>query len=264
LDLTFLGSISLLISDMDGTIYLGNRIFPYTKEFFSLISEKNIDYILFTNNASKSSEDYIRKLDGMSLHVHRNNILTSGDVTAEFLRSERSGKTVYLVGTQSLTDTFNDYGIKIVPNDPDIVVVSFDTTLTYGKLDKACRFIRNGAEFISTHCDLNCPTEDGWMPDSGSICSLITASTGKTPRYFGKPYPETVAMIENITGYDRSQMAIIGDRLYTDIKMGINSGIKTILVLSGETKRSDLAASDIKPDLVYDDLGCFMEDIRKL
>jgi 4-nitrophenyl phosphatase len=264
LDRDILRNIKLFIMDMDGTIYLGNSIFPFTLGFMSLLGQKNIDYIFFTNNASKSKADYIDKLENMSLHIHEDCILSSGDVTAGFLVGSRPGRSVYVVGTQSLINAFTGYGVKVVDKDPDIVVVSFDTALTYEKLDKACRYIRGGAEFLSTHCDINCPSEDGCVPDSGSICALISASTGKFPRYFGKPYPETVSMIERVTGCERSRMAIIGDRLYTDIKMGNINGITSILVLSGETGSKDLAASDIKPDLVYKDLSYLMKDLRDL
>ena len=263
LELKSLKDIKLYILDMDGTIYLGSKLFSYTKDFFEFLENHDKEYILFTNNASKNVAAYADKLKSMSLAVPEKNILTSGDVTAAFLKKHRSKSSVYLVGTELLRDLFVKEGIALTEQDPDIVVTSFDTSLTYEKLDKACRYIREGAEFISTHCDINCPTENGFMPDSGAICAAITASTGVTPRFFGKPYKETIEMIEEITGYGRKDMAIIGDRLYTDIKMGKNSGIKSILVLSGETKASDLEKSDIVPDWVFEDLGQFLDNIRK-
>ena len=246
---------------MDGTIYLGDKVFPYTKKFFKLLDSKGIDYLLFTNNSSKDRKKYMKNLKKMSLDLGIDKILTSGDVTMKFLKTQRTGKLVYLVGTPLLEKAFLEEEIELVSEDPDIVVVSFDTTLTYEKLEKACRFIRKGAEFISTHCDINCPTENGFIPDSGSICALITASTSISPRFFGKPFKETIEMIEHITGHKRSNMAIIGDRLYTDIKMGVSSGIKAILVLSGETKESDLIGATIKPDFIYKDLEQVMNDI---
>lgn len=262
MDRSFFCGIKLVILDMDGTLYLGDSVFPFTKGFFEAIRSRGIDYLIFTNNASKNISVYTEKLKRMSLDIPKEKILTSGDVTAEFLRTERRGRSVFLVGTPCLFDVFSEYGIRTVAEDPDIVVVSFDTTLTYDKLEKACRYIRGGAEFISTHCDLNCPTEDGFVPDSGSICAAVTASTGRIPRYFGKPYPETVYMIEKLTGHKRSEMAMIGDRLYTDMKMGVQSGMKTILVLSGETGIEDAASSPVKPDHIVKDIGALIGYIR--
>ena len=136
----------------------------------------------------------------------------------------------------------------------DIVVTSFDTSLTYEKLNNACRFIRNGAEYLSTHPDFNCPTENGMIPDSGAIAAFVTASTGKTPTYFGKPYKETIEMICEATGCTKDEMCIFGDRLYTDIASGVNAGIDTVFVLSGEGTIKDLEDSEIKPTYVLDNV----------
>ena len=138
----------------------------------------------------------------------------------------------------------------------DIVVTSFDTTLTYEKMDNACRLVRNGAEYLSTHPDFNCPTETGFIPDSGAIAAFVTASTGKTPTYFGKPYKETIEMICEATGFSCDQMCIFGDRLYTDIAVGKRHGVTAVLVLSGETTEADVdaAAPADQPDLVFGSL----------
>jgi len=138
----------------------------------------------------------------------------------------------------------------------DIVVTSFDTTLTYEKLDNACRLVRGGAEYLSTHPDFNCPTETGFIPDSGAIAAFVTASTGKTPTYFGKPYRETIEMICEATGFSCEQMCIFGDRLYTDIAVGKRHGVTAVLVLSGETTSEDVenAAEKDRPDYVFPSL----------
>ena len=139
--------------------------------------------------------------------------------------------------------------------DAPIVVASFDTTLTYDKLEKACRYIREGAEFISTHPDFNCPVEGGFIPDSGAICALITASTGKLPRYFGKPYEDTLQIIEEFSGVARADMVVVGDRLYTDIALGAKHGVASVLVLSGETTLEDLEGSDVQPSVIVQNVG---------
>ena len=161
------------------------------------------------------------------------------------------------MGTPDLEAAFKREGIEL-SDQADIVVVSFDTTLTYEKLNIACRLIREGAEFLSTHPDFNCPVEGGFIPDSGSICALVTASTGKTPRYFGKPYEEVVRMIEDHTGLNRSEMVVVGDRLYTDIAVGARNGMDSVLVLSGETKKEDLEESSVQPAFVVDNVGCLL------
>ncbi len=249
----------LYIFDMDGTIYLGGKPFEFAVRFINNLRNSGRKVLFFTNNASHTDEFYIKKLNRLGFAATEDEIMTSGDVTAEYLNRHRSGQSVYLVGVQELCDDFFKKGINLVEGDvekADIVVTSFDTTLTYKKLDDACRLIRNGAEFLSTHPDFNCPTETGFIPDSGAITAFVTASTGKTPTYFGKPYKETIEMISEATGFDRDEMCIFGDRLYTDIALGKKFGVTSVLVLSGETQPADVDAAEVcdKPDFVFDSL----------
>lgn len=249
----------LFVLDMDGTFYLGNRILDGSLDFIEKLRKTNKDFLFFTNNASKTSEFYIEKLANMGCEITTENIATAGDVTIEYILKNYPGKSIYLVGTPLLEEEFEKKGIKLVQEDPDVVVASFDLTLTYEKLSKACTYIRNGSDFIATHMDINCPTEDGFIPDCGAICAAITASTGAKPRYLGKPFKETVEMIERITGHRKEDMVIIGDRLYTDIATGFNNGVTSILVLTGETKIEDLDSSEIKPDYVFPSLKTITE-----
>ena len=136
-----------------------------------------------------------------------------------------------------------------------MVVIGFDTTLTYEKLSKACTFIREGAVFLATHLDINCPTETGFIPDCGSFCAAISLSTGKQPKYLGKPFAETVEMVLDKTGYSAGEVAFVGDRLYTDVATGVKNGAAGILVLTGETHLEDVAASDVQPDAIFASLG---------
>ena len=251
----------LYIFDMDGTIYLGGRPFDFAKRFIKNLRASGRRVLFFTNNASHTSPFYLQKLERLGFEPGENEIMTSGDVTLEFLKRHRAGKSVYLVGTDELVEEYAAKGIKLVnseadPREADIVITSFDTSLTYEKLDNACRFIRGGAEYLSTHPDMNCPTETGFIPDSGAIAAFCTASTGKVPTYFGKPYKETIEMICEATGKSPAQMCIFGDRLYTDIAVGKRHGVAAILVLSGETKMADVdaAAEADKPDYVFPSL----------
>ena len=246
----------LFIFDQDGTIYLGGRVFPFAVDFINNLRKNGYRVLFFTNNASHNPTFYYDKLTRLGFQPTREEILTSGDVTVQFLLRNRAGKSCYLVGTPELEEQFKNEGIEL-SEDASIVVTSFDTTLTYKKLDTACRLVRNGAEYLSTHPDFNCPTEDGFIPDSGAISAFVTASTGVTPTYFGKPYRSTLDMICQITGVDASDMVIFGDRLYTDIALGKRNGVTSVLVLSGETKQSDVDCADEsdKPDFVVNDLS---------
>ena len=255
----------LYIFDMDGTIYLGSRVFPFAIRFIEHLRAAGKRVLFFTNNASHSTDFYVKKLQKLGFSPVREEIMTSGDVTIEFLKRHRQGKNVYLVGTDELVENFLESGIPMLTGkeeSADIVVTSFDTTLTYEKLDNACRLVRGGAEYLSTHPDFNCPTETGFIPDSGAIAAFVTASTGKAPTYFGKPYRETIEMICEATGLQLSEMCIFGDRLYTDIAVGKRHGVTAVLVLSGETTEADVdaATSADQPDLVFDSL----DDVDRL
>ena len=245
---------------MDGTIYLENDAFDFAIKFINKLRAHGKRVMFYTNNASRTSQFYLEKLRKLGFEATSDEIMTSGDVLKVFLKRYRQDRTVYMVAMDELCEEYKRDGIALVSNDgesADIVVTSFDMTLTYEKLKHACRYIRGGAEYLSTHPDKNCPTKDGFIPDSGAISAFVTESTGVVPKYFGKPYAETLEMIEEATGYSREEMCIFGDRLYTDIALGKSLGVTSVLVLSGETKLSDVEAADLKdrPDYVVDSLA---------
>ncbi len=258
-DAHLLNEKKLFIFDMDGTIYLGGKPFDFAIRFIKNLRAHGKKVLFFTNNASHTTAFYQEKLARLGFEPQEDEIMTSGDVTFEFLKRFRAGKSVYLVATDELTEEYRAKGVPLLTGKEehaDIVVTSFDTSLTYEKLNHACRFLRGGAEYFSTHPDFNCPTEDGFIPDSGAIAAFCTASTGKIPTYFGKPYRETIEMIGEATGFANDEMCIFGDRLYTDIALGKKFGVTAVLVLSGETQPADVdAAADAdKPDLVFNSL----------
>ena len=257
---------NLFIFDMDGTIYLGGRPFPFAVSFIKRLRASGRRVLFFTNNASHDPVFYLEKLTRLGFEPSREEICTSGNVTAAFLTRKRPGKSVYLMGTKELYRQFAAAGIDMVNDEdghltdsrtPDIVVTSFDTALTYEKLTCACTFVRNGAEYLSTHPDFNCPTEDGFIPDSGAIAAAVTASTGVKPVYFGKPYPETAEMIGEITGEPKERTLLFGDRLYTDIATGRRHGITAVLVMTGETTLRDVEAAgeEERPDVMLPSLA---------
>ncbi len=257
----------LFVLDMDGTIYLGEQVFPEALRFVKQAREKGKQVIFFTNNASRNPDIYVERLNRMGFAATRKDIVTSGDVTAAYLKLHEPNASVYLVGTQALEQAFRAEGIQLLNGQSresitkaDIVVVSFDTSLTYEKLDIACNLLRSGAKFYSTHPDFVCPTEHGVLPDSGAICALLTACTGLQPKYFGKPEHETAAMISHLFGVPFEKTAIVGDRLYTDIALGKNNGLLSVLVLTGETKASDITDENA-PDITLDHIGQILDHL---
>ncbi len=253
----------LFVFDMDGTVYLGNRVFPEAVKFIISLREQGKKVLFFTNNASRSAVFHIPKLERMGFEPQAGELMTSGDVTAEFLLRERPGKTVYLVGTDELCDDFRRRGITLTDGEKaDIVVSSYDTSLTYEKTAKACKLIRSGSEYLCTHPDYLYPMEDGFIPDSGAIAALLTASTGVTPRFLGKPYADGINMMCTLAGVKKEEAVIFGDRLYTDIAFGKRNGVTAVLMLTGESSIADVqeAAPEQKPDFIFNDFTEIMDD----
>jgi HAD superfamily hydrolase (TIGR01457 family) len=258
-----LENIKCFLLDLDGTFYLGEKLLPGAMELLNLLVERNLDYLFLTNNSSKHAGLYVDKLARFNVNVGKEHILTSGEATVIYLQKEMPDAKVFLVGTRALEEEFVNCGFKLTDKDPDVVVLGFDTTLTYKKLWKICDLVRDRYPYIATHPDINCPTETGFMPDIGSFIALIEASTGRKPDVvIGKPNDHMVQAVLERTGHKKNEIAMIGDRLYTDIAMG-RTGIITILVLSGETKKCDLALSKIKPDLLVEDLREVVRLLKK-
>ena len=223
--------IKCFILDMDGTIYLGNELFSFTKDFLKKVEETGREYYFFTNNSSKSQQDYIEKLERFGIQDQKaaNDDIHTCD-QSDILKQHYEGKSIYVLGTPSLIQEFQYFDMNLTEENPDIVVLGFDTTLTYEKLSKACHYIRNGCIYFGINPDWNCPMEGGaFIPDCGSIAKLIEASTGRFPEFFGKPSKHTLDYIIQETGYEPDEIAIVGDRLYTDIAVADQSDVMSIL-----------------------------------
>ena len=255
-----LKNIKYFILDLDGTFYIEDHILDGSMDFLKQLEKMGIKFKFFTNNSSRNAEFYIDRIRKMGYEASPDTMMISNYVIIEYLKSHMPGKSVYVLGTEYLQGDFSAAGINLVEEEPDIVVVGFDTTLCYERLAKACDYIRRGATFLAVNPDYNCPVKDGFIPDCGSICALITASTGVKPTYFGKPTPYALKYILSETGSKEEEIAFVGDRLYTDIALGEGTGLITILVLTGETKEEDIPHSDIKPKLVFESL----KDIKDL
>lgn len=250
-----LEDIQCFLMDMDGTIYLGNQLLPGAREWLELLDSNGIAYTFLTNNSSRSRVEYAQKLQRLGLPVPEEKIFTSGEATAIYLEKNFPGATMKVFGTPPLLEEFERHGFVLTDEDPDVVVLGFDTTLTYEKLWKLCDLVVAGKPYIATHPDINCPTETGFKPDIGAMMALVASSTGRRPdEIVGKPNWPIVESLAAKTGFPIHTHCMIGDRLYTDIALG-QWGIATALVLSGESSAEDLAVSHYKPDFVAKDIA---------
>lgn len=248
-------SIKCFLLDMDGTFYLGNELIDGALGFIELLKRQNKDYMFLTNNSSKNRMAYVEKLARLGCHVTPDKVYTSGEATTIYLQGQKAGAKVFLLGTPLLEEEFEHAGFRLIKDrseKPDFVVLGFDTTLTYEKLWIACDLIREGVTYIATHPDANCPLEGGkCMPDTGAMIELIAKSAEKRPYVVGKPNAELIHVICKKYGLEKDEIAMVGDRLYTDIQTGINAGITTVAVLSGETTLEAYNASDVKADYLF-------------
>ncbi len=255
-------SVRCFLFDLDGTIFLGERLLPGAQELLRHLEQQGIPFFFLTNNSSRSADDYAIKLSHLGLYYEPDKIFTSGEATALYLKKRKPGARINVVGTQSLLDEFIRHGFVLDETAPEFAVLGFDTTLTYDKLSKFCSLIRSGLPYIATHPDVNCPTENGFIPDIGSFIALIAASTGREPDVIiGKPHQPIVEAITEKVGLQREDLVMIGDRLYTDIALS-QAGIRTVLVFTGESQPQDIAASPFKPDATAANLLAIYEAIK--
>lgn len=252
-----LKKINLFLFDMDGTLYLGNTLFPFTKELLSKIKSSGKKYMFMTNNSSKSVADYVKKLDSLGIESTKDDFITSSDATIYYILNNFPQYKIYVCGTESLKKEFIDNGLSVTEKieETECVVLGFDTELTFKKIEDVCKILltKPDVKYIATNPDVVCPTEFGSVPDCGSLSEIIYNATGRKPQFIGKPSPLMPQLAMKKAGYGCEETAVFGDRIYTDVMCGINAGIKGILVMSGETTIDILNASLDKPDLVLED-----------
>lgn len=236
--------------DLDGTIYKGNKTIPGALDFISSLKERNIPFVFLTNNSSNSRSYYLEKLNRMGFDIELKNVLTSTTATIRFLMTERNGRSVFPLGTDGFVKELTDAGIAIDEEDPDIVLLAFDRSITYGKINNAYRLLMKGKEFIATHPDDLCPTENGYDIDIGPFIRMFESMTERKAIVIGKPNASMIDMAALEMNVSKNGIVMVGDRMYTDMKMAKDAGIGSILVLSGETQRSDIEGSGIMPDIV--------------
>jgi len=242
------------VLDMDGTFYLGGSMIPGAGDFVRSLESRGLDFRFFTNNSSHAREDCLRKLARMEFLVAREKVVLSTDVAAAWLHENHKGARVYLLGNANMARELQGQGIPLVEDTPDLILLGFDTTLTYEKINRAANWIASGLPYIATHPDRNCPIPGGFMPDTGSMIALFEASTGRKPLVMGKPERTTVQYLATMLHCSFDELCFVGDRLETDIAIG-RHGSPSVLVLTGVTTRDDYDAQNIyHPGLVVESL----------
>ena len=249
----FLQQIQCFMLDMDGTLYIDDQWIEGALDFIEHIGNRGKKYVFLTNNSSKSRDVYFQKLEKMGLRIESEQLVTSCDATIDYISREMREKKVFLMGNKALREDFRRKDIALEEENPDLVVIAFDMEFDYAKMVKLCGLVRSGLPFIATHPDFNCPTKSGFIPDIGAILAYVEASTGRRPdKIIGKPNSEIVDYTLRMAGIDKTQTAMIGDRLYTDIKTGIDNGLLSVCVLSGESSPADVSGYEFQPNLVFD------------
>ena len=265
-----LAKIRHLVFDMDGTIYQGKTLFSYTKEAFSIFERCGVAYTYLTNNSSTSARDYLEKIRRFGLNGSEENIYTSSLATLDYLhKTYPNVRSLYLLGTESLKREFVEAGYRIISehdeDEPELVVVAFDTSMTYDRLCKAAWWVKQGKPYIATHPDAVCPTDlPTVLVDCGAVCDSIASATGRKPdRVLGKPDRSMIDGVMEKHGLAPGEIGMVGDRLYTDIEMARLAGIVGVLVLSGEATLDDLKESHLDPEIVVDNILTLARCIQK-
>ena len=257
----------LFLFDMDGTLYLGSQLYDFTIELLETLKATDRKYLFMTNNSSKSVEDYIKKLAKLGIPATRDDFITSSQATAYYLKEHHADQKLYVCGTESLKAELRMEGFTVTEelDEVECIVMGFDTELTFKKLHDVSYLLltREDLPYIATNPDYVCPTEFGSVPDCGSVCDMIYNATKKRPVVIGKPSPLMPILAMGKHGYEKGETAVVGDRIYTDVKSGLNAGITGILVLSGETTREILEASEDKPHLVLENAGEILAALKE-
>lgn len=256
--------------DMDGTIYKGSTLFPFTISFLNNLKEMGISYSFLTNNPSKSTTDYLKHLEKMGIKADRDEMYTSAQATIDYIRHNHPDvKRIFILGTPSMIKEFEGAGFVSTADSaddrPDMVLVSFDMTLTYSRLCRAAWWIHEGLPYIATNPDKVCPTDQpNILVDCGSIYACLEKAAGRNPDVvIGKPSPRMLDGILQSGGLQPHEIAMLGDRIYTDVKMALDAGAVGVLVLTGEATFDDARQADQYPDIVADSLIEFENMLRQ-
>lgn len=252
----------LYLFDLDGTLILGKNIIDGTLELLKDIKESGNEYMVFTNNSSRTREQYVEKLARIGIHIKKEDVVTAGFVTGKYLK-DNNYKKIFVVGTKKFKELMSSFGLEIIENpirengkyDLDAVIVGLDSELDYEKIKEACDILTLNKDilYLGANPDMVYPVEDGiFYPDTGSICKMLSYAVKREPKFMGKPYSEIIDYCLKLKGVNKEDTVIVGDRLYTDIACGVKNGVDAILVLSGEATRKDAEESEFKPTQIFD------------
>jgi len=265
-DLERLRKKRLFLLDLDGTLYFDENLIDGTAELLRCVRERGGRCMYLTNNSSKGGRDYVEKMHRLGLEAAEDDFFTAANAAVRYLLDHGAAERLhYVVGTESFREQLRGAGIRVTENrdDPvDTLVVGHDTELTFQKIEDACVLLGRGVEYVATNPELTCPTWFGYVPDCGSVCGMLRNATGRSPTVVGKPKPDMARYAMESAGASPEETVMIGDRLYIDIACGVNAGVDTVLVLTGESQRKDIPASDAKPTFVLKDVKELYEIIR--
>lgn len=243
------------LTDMDGVLISGNTMIPGADAFIGELKEREIEFLVLTNNPVYTSGDLAHRLRALGLDVPAERIFTSAMATARFLEAQNPNGTAFVIGESGLTEAIHGVGYVITDIDPDYVVLGETHTYNLGRITKAIRLIAAGARFIATNPDPSGPSEEGIVPACGAMAALIEAASGKSPFYVGKPNPLMMRTALNYLDVHSEDTVMIGDRMDTDIVAGVESGMDTVLVLSGVTEREDVGRYPYQPMRIVESVG---------
>ena len=243
------------ISDMDGVIYHGNMLLPGAAEFVDWLYRNDKNFLFLTNSSERSPKELQQKLARMGLDVSEEHFYTSGQATAKFLSQQKPGCSAYIIGAAGLAGALYEAGITINDVDPDYVVIGETSSYNYEMITKATELVRAGARLISTNPDMTGPSERGLMPACRALTAPVEMVTGKQAYSIGKPNALMMRTALKILGVHSGEAVMIGDRMDTDIIAGMESGLTTVLVLTGVTSRDDLGDYPYMPNIILDGIG---------
>ncbi len=241
--------------DMDGVIYHGNQLIPGADRFIQELLAANVPFMFLTNNSQRTRRDVVTKLERMGISVSEEHVFTCAIATARFLARQKPGGTAYVIGEGGLLTALHSNGFSIVDRDPDYVVVGEGRTLNFEMAEAALRMILGGAKLVATNMDPNCPTQHGTRPGCGAIVAMLEQASGIKAFSVGKPSPLMLRAARKELGLASEETIVIGDTMDTDILGGVQLNFKTILVLSGGTRREDLAKYAFRPDKIVDSIA---------
>ena len=278
----------LFLLDMDGTLYLSDRLFDGTLDLLGYIRRIGGRAIYMTNNSSRGVDGYIRRMAGFGIEAAPEDFVTSTDATIAYLKDHFDPRTrFYVCGTESLKAQLRSAGLQLsehalegeeqaaagtagmagsladAPAAADVLLLGYDTELTYRKLEDCCILLNRGVPYIATHPDLVCPVWYGGAPDCGSVINMLETATGRRPVVIGKPQPAMALLAMERTGFSKEETVVVGDRVYTDIACGVNAGVDTIFVLSGEGVPSDIEKYGVQPAYIYENIREVVNDLEK-